>query len=97
MTLPSSSARVVNLRREDFDVYIGRAGHGLVGTFGNPYPVAKFGKRALELYRKYFKERIAGDPTFKGEIEELRGKRLGCFCKPKPCHGDVIVEYLDGQ
>jgi hypothetical protein len=20
----------------------------------------------------------------------LRGKRLGCLCKPAPCHGDII-------
>lgn len=20
---------------------------------------------------------------------------LGCFCKPKACHGDVIKEYID--
>jgi hypothetical protein len=25
----------------------------------------------------------------------LRGKTLGCFCKPHPCHGDIIAAYLD--
>jgi hypothetical protein len=29
------------------------------------------------------------------KIEELKGKVLGCFCKPNACHGDVIKEYLD--
>jgi hypothetical protein len=27
----------------------------------------------------------------------LKGKRLGCFCKPLACHGDVIKEYIEGQ
>ncbi|MBI6882822.1 DUF4326 domain-containing protein [Pseudomonas putida] len=22
-------------------------------------------------------------------LEQLRGQTLGCFCKPKPCHGDI--------
>ena len=26
---------------------------------------------------------------------QLQGKTLGCFCKPDPCHGDIIKEYLD--
>ena len=25
----------------------------------------------------------------------LRGKKLGCWCKPDPCHGDVIIDYLN--
>jgi hypothetical protein len=26
---------------------------------------------------------------------ELDGKRLGCFCKPKLCHGDIIVAAVN--
>ena len=29
-------------------------------------------------------------------LEPLRGKVLGCYCKPLACHGDVIVELLEG-
>lgn len=25
----------------------------------------------------------------------LIGKKLGCFCKPQSCHGDVIAEFLN--
>jgi len=28
-------------------------------------------------------------------LHELKGKRLGCFCKPKLCHGDVLVELIN--
>lgn len=87
--------RVVNLRKEPYDVYIGRRGHGQDGYFGNPFTVMKYGKLALQAYRDNFKIRLATDPEFRSRVEALRGKVLGCFCKPGPCHGDVIVEYLE--
>jgi hypothetical protein len=27
-------------------------------------------------------------------LEFLRGKVLGCWCKPENCHGDVILKLL---
>ena len=24
----------------------------------------------------------------------LKGKKLGCFCKPNPCHGDIYIKLL---
>lgn len=29
------------------------------------------------------------------KIGELKGKQLGCFCKPRPCHGDVLKELAE--
>ena len=49
----------------------------------------------LESYRKYFYHRLSTDEEFRRRIEELQGKTLGCFCKPDPCHGDIIKEYLN--
>jgi hypothetical protein len=37
------------------------------------------------------------DRQFFTRVLDLYGKRLGCFCKPKPCHGDVIVEWLENN
>jgi hypothetical protein len=31
----------------------------------------------------------------KAELAELKGKRLGCFCHPQPCHGDVLAELAE--
>lgn len=94
-----SKTRVVNLRQERYDVYIGRAGKGQDGYFGNPFPLAHGEPRgaSLEKYRAYFYKRLETDPEFKRRIHELKGKTLGCFCKPYPCHGDIIAEYLDSQ
>ena len=88
---------VVNLRREAFDVYIGRAGKGQDGYFGNPFTVREHGADALALFKTYFEERLATDEEFHRRVLELHGKRLGCFCKPGPCHGDVIAEWVDAE
>lgn len=95
----------VNLRREQYDVYGGRAGSGKPprlctpgveeGWLGNPHPVAKCGPLALPFFRRYFRDRIARDPVFREAVLALRGKRLGCFCKPQACHLDVVIEFLE--
>lgn len=95
----AGTTRVVNIRREPFDVYIGRAGKGQDGYFGNPFRLTQEDQRGATIvrYRAWFLDRIQKDPLFKRRILELKGKTLGCFCKPAACHGDVIVEWLEGQ
>jgi hypothetical protein len=88
---------VVNLRRtSSYDVYVGRAGKGLSGYFGNPF---NDGTREsnIERFRQYFLDRVGKDSAFRSKVLALRGKRLGCFCKPLRCHGDVIKAWLDAQ
>ena len=31
----------------------------------------------------------------KSQVYKLVGKRLGCFCKPEACHGDVLADFLN--
>ena len=90
---------VVNILYEIHDIYIGRPGRGAAGIFGNPFKIGRDGNRdqVIEKYRKYFHEKLESDPVFKKEVQKLKGKRLGCFCKPMSCHGDVIAEYLDKE
>lgn len=88
---------VVNLRRGLFDVYIGRAGRGFDGYFGNPYTVREHGRDAIELFRDYFNARVETDEEFRRRVLGLHGKILGCFCKPGPCHGDVIAEWVNAE
>lgn len=73
--------------------YIGR------GTFcGNPFIIGCDGtrKEVMEKYRKWFKERLKS-LSFKAKIKRLKGRTLGCHCKPKACHGDIIINYLEGE
>lgn len=78
------------------------------GYFDNPFKVGqtysdvrnhkitiKDRNHSIEVYKGYFNFKIAQDPEFKSRILELKDKRLGCFCKPLPCHGDIIAEYLN--
>lgn len=92
--------RVVNLHREHYDVYIGRAGRGHDGYFGNPFPLAPNAsdaerKACLDRFREHFLFKIASEPKYAARVFALRGKVLGCFCKPRDCHGDIIARYID--
>lgn len=98
--------RVVNIRHGDtYDVYIGRPGHGLAGPFGNPVKIDtpcpecdeihEDGGSTLACYEKYLLRRVRIDVGFRKAVLQLRGKVLGCFCKPKNCHGDVLARYVD--
>lgn len=82
----------------DNDVYIGRAGKGKDGYFGNPFRLGPDGDRQ-EVIMKYFEyliERLATDKEFSSRILQLKDKNLVCFCAPKTCHGDIIARLLDG-
>lgn len=86
--------RVVNLRREPYDVYIGRPGKGKKGPWGNPFTLGRDGDRAMVLakYRRWLMDQ---PELIERARRELRGKVLGCFCKPLACHGDVLAEVVD--
>ena len=88
------TARVVHCKREEFDVYIGRP-----SKWGNPFShkggtKAQFRvdtrEQAVACYRKWVLEQ----PELMEALPELRGKTLGCWCAPKACHGDVLLELL---
>ena len=84
---PHGECEVVNKKRKPFDVYIGRG-----SDWGNPFVIGKDGNRraVINKYRRW----IQKQPTLLKRIPELDGKRLGCFCKPRVCHGDVLAELL---
>ncbi len=81
--------KVVHLRKEHWDVRIDRP-----GPWGNPFPMYGKGGRALAI--KLFEQEIRSKPEYIARVKaELKGKILGCWCKPKPCHGDVLARIAD--
>jgi hypothetical protein len=80
--------KVVNYKKDKYDIYIGRG-----SKWGNPFKIGPDGSR-MEVIKKY-KEYILQDEELLKHLPELKGKILGCFCKPLPCHGDVLVELVD--
>lgn len=93
---------VVHCKREPFDLYIGRSGKGKFSVWGNPYRLPDESKRAQVLadYRRWLWWRLEHEPGLLERVAGLAGKRLGCFCAPRACHGDVLAEaavWAQGQ
>lgn len=72
-----SRTRVVNIRKETCDVYIGRARHGNDGYFGNPFRLEAAMTRGGTLghYREYFYHRLNTDKEFLRRVNELPHKQ----------------------
>ncbi len=109
--------KVVNIRHEPYAsdpslyVYVGRAGKGQDGYFGNPHTLGKpcrecGGKvhgraECLALFSRYFRERVENDGEFYSRVVALAGKTLGCFCVKKDgsgdCHAKIIADFVAWQ
>lgn len=83
---------VVNKYKEEYDIYIGRG-----SKWGNPFSIGEHGTRedVIKAYRKHLWSMINTGRLTDKDFFELSGKRMGCFCKPQDCHGDVIVSCFN--
>lgn len=81
---------VVNVNDRPYDVYIGRP-----GPWGNPFRIGRDGDRA-DVIRK-FEEWLKTQPQRMVQLKKLKGKRLGCYCAPLPCHGDVLARLANEE
>ena len=78
--------KIVNLHKEKYTHYIGRG-----SIFGNPFKIGKDGNR--EEVIKDFERWVRLYDKLKKDIYNLPKEAiLGCFCKPKTCHGDIIIK-----
>lgn len=92
----ATTTRVVNVRKEPYDVYIGRAHSGLgleEGIWHNPFKIGADGDRE-EVIQKFETYLTQDRPDLIKRLPELEGKTLACWCKPEACHGDVLVRLL---
>lgn len=74
-----------------YDVYIGRP-----SKWGNPYIVNHHGTRD-QVIGMYINWLVARPHLIEQAKIELKDKILGCWCAPKPCHGDVLAEFVNKQ
>lgn len=81
--------KIVHCHKEKYDVLIDRT-----TKWGNPFIIGKDGTReeVIEKYRKW----IMTQPHLLSSLHELKGKVLGCWCHPKSCHGEVLIELVNG-
>ncbi|MGW8177657.1 MAG: DUF4326 domain-containing protein [bacterium] len=75
-----------------YDVYIGRP-----SDWGNPFQIGVDGTRqeCIELYRRWL--RAMRPDLIERAKQELKGKVLGCWCKPEACHGDVLASICNEE
>ncbi len=90
---------VVHCKKERFDVYIGRP-----SKWGNPFThikdketKAEFVVASREEAISKYREWILTQPALLKDLHELKDKILGCWCRPKSCHGDVLIELIEEQ
>lgn len=87
--------KVVHCKKEPYDVYIGRP-----SVWGNPFShkegtKAKYKVATREEAIAKYEEWILNQPELVERAKkELRGKVLGCWCAPLPCHGDVLLKLV---
>lgn len=82
---------------KDQNVYIGRNMNFYVNgahesKWKNPYSAKKYGRdECINMYKKY----VMQNKQLMNDLVELKGKTLGCWCKPDKCHGDILVELVN--
>lgn len=89
---------IVNSKKVKCEVYIGRP-----SKWGNPFThnkgeslalyKTKTRKEAVDNYKLWITE--GEGKHLLEDLHELRGKILGCWCKPKLCHGDILIELIN--
>lgn len=82
-------------------VYIGRAmAHPTIelpaSPFGNPFRIDKDTIQnrddAIELYADWIQRPAQAHLLL--QLDSLRGKMLVCWCHPRRCHGDVLIQLM---
>ena len=81
-------------------VYVGRAMHRggwqlPASPLANPFRPGPHGSRD-EVMAKY-REYLLGRPDLLALLPGLRGRRLGCWCAPLPCHAEILAELANAD
>jgi Domain of unknown function (DUF4326) len=78
---------VVHCKKDPYDIYIGRP-----SKWGNPFKLHPSETRGetLSRYRRW----VVSQPKLMADLPELIDKTLGCWCAPKPCHGDILADLV---
>lgn len=86
---------VVNIyHRVPYDVYCGR-GELPAGKWGNPFMINEdigyMREDAIADHHHW----LLHHSDLKHDLHELTGKRLGCYCAPRPCHCDTLARMAN--
>ncbi|CAG7580638.1 MAG: hypothetical protein SLAVMIC_00505 [uncultured marine phage] len=93
----------VNINKYDGDdyIYIGRPSRYGSPFASKPSNIAEFQvenkSEAMEKCRIFFEENPEIIDELITELKEKDIHKLGCFCAPKPCHGDILIELIESR
>lgn len=85
------------------NVYIGRSSPMIIegsripaSIWANPFKPEDYQtrKECLDAYFFYIIDKIKRENLF-NKLMLLKGKTLGCYCKPDTCHGDILVYLIN--
>jgi hypothetical protein len=99
--------KIVHCKKSKYDFYVGRP-----SKWGNPFSyiggtqaeiVLENREESIEAYRQW----LAGE-AFQDLLPEkrqwildnvyrLKGKILGCWCYPKKCHAEILIDLANGK
>lgn len=90
--------------KDSSNVYIGRRGVVLIdkrrfpekdSIWANPFKIGDMTREeVIKKYEVYIRKRLEEEPELKEQLLSLKGKTLGCWCKPEACHGDVLMRLI---
>lgn len=107
ITVPVNMKEVPNIIQTKKYVYCGRPSNTKLTydnwkahfSWGNPFEIGQRHPDTGEQMTRddviqLHKEKIPHQKV--AEVYQLKGKALGCFCKPKACHCDYLAELANG-
>lgn len=88
---------VANVKTDKYDIYVCRG-----SKWGNPFSHLKDSSarwkvnsrdEAIDAYNEW----IHNQPELIALLPELKGKVLGCWCKPKRYHAEILVKLANKE
>jgi hypothetical protein len=66
------------------------------GPLGNPHSMVPGTTETRGVVIEKYGRHLDENPRLVRLARSLRGRPLGCFCHPRPCHGDVVGFVAEG-
>jgi hypothetical protein len=100
------TATVVNKRARGFKPNANQRYIGRGSLFGNPFTHLPLGRtkarfqvktaeESMICFEAWFRERLANDVSLRQKLLDLDGHELVCYCRPAPCHGEILIKLIE--
>jgi hypothetical protein len=97
---------VINKRSPGFKPNANQRYIGRGSLWGNPFTHLPLSRAKAQFhveteeesmlrYEAWLREKLAKDPQLRQKLLDLDGQELVCYCKPRPCHGDILIKLIE--